>query len=41
MIFVFSEDSNKDNNDDNDLNIEIQDWSEDESRNSYEADKED
>lgn len=37
MFFVFSEDSDKDNNDDDDLNIEIQDWFEDESRNSYEA----
>lgn len=40
MFFVFSEDSNKDDDDD-DLNIEIQNWFEDESRNSYEANYED
>lgn len=32
----FSEESNNDDNDDDDLNIDIQDWLEDESRISYE-----
>jgi len=41
IFFVSSEDPNNDNNDDDDLNIEIQDWYENERRNSDEANNED
>lgn len=36
-LFIFSEDSNNDNADDDDLSIEIQDWLEDDSQNTCET----